>query len=130
MHFYQLFWIDSALSLVIAVYLIYVSWDLLMQTLRVLMQFAPADIDISKLVECSQSHDSVDNVHHIHVWQLTDQKVHFEGHIDFREDRPLSQIETTLQKIAEQLKEQFGITHTTLQPEINTNDSKSLISDL
>ena len=72
---------------------------------------------------------SVQNIHHVHIWELNDNDVYLEAHIDIEEDLTLSEVDRLLTSIRGILKSKFGISHTTLQPEFGIKDNKSLISD-
>lgn len=127
MHYWQVVWVDVVLSLIIAIYLIYSSWSLLVKTIKVLMQFTPAGIEVEALANHFKSLDGVKNIHHIHVWQLNDEEIHLEGHIDFEKDLKISEANEIMGVVKRQLKQEFKITHCTLQPEFELNDDKSLI---
>ncbi len=85
MYYWQVVWVDVVLSIFIAIYLIYSSWSLLVKTIKVLMQFTPSRIDVVDLANHFKKLSGVKNIHHIHVWQLNDDEVHLEGHVDFDE---------------------------------------------
>ncbi|MBW2192771.1 MAG: cation transporter [Deltaproteobacteria bacterium] len=129
MYYFHLYWIDSALSILIAAYLVYSSGGLLMQTLGVLMQFAPPGIDLKSIEIAILKFTTIKNIHHVHLWQLTDQEIHFEAHIDFEEDMKLSEAAEITQAVAQLLREKFDVQHVILQPEIGSDDSKRLIID-
>jgi cobalt-zinc-cadmium efflux system protein len=65
----------------------------------------------------------------VHVWQLTDKDVHFEGHLDVCEDMLVSKTQEIIDNTQKILYERFGILHVTVQLEYNRCDDKSLISD-
>jgi len=127
MYYWKIYWVDSLLSIMIAVYLTYSSWGLLMQTLRVLMQFVPQNINITKIAEEVALIPQVSNLHHIHIWQINDSEIHLEAHVDFEKDLKLSQVNITLNKIRSRLRDQFGIEHCVFQPEFNIQDVKDLV---
>ncbi len=127
MKFYALFWIDSLLTLLIALYLIVMSWDLLTKSYRVLMLFTPHDIDINSLVKQVHNIKGVSKLHHIHVWQLNEDEVHLEAHLAFEDDICLSDFDTILEQIENLLQDKFDINHVTIQPEYNKKDSKDII---
>lgn len=127
MKFYQMYWVDSALTLAIAVYLIYMGWDLLKQSTRVLMLFTPESIKVQKIVETIVEIETIKNVHHVHVWQLNEDEVHLEAHIDFNEDIRLSEFDAILEKIEEEVYHNHGINHVNIQPEFGKCDSKQVI---
>jgi cobalt-zinc-cadmium efflux system protein len=127
MKYYQVFWVDSVLTLVIALYLIWVGIDLLKTSTKVLMLFTPESIPIQEIVGEIQKNKSVKNVHHIHVWQLNEDEVHFEAHVDFEEDITLTQFDVILTEIEALLFHKFKINHVNIQPEFGKCDAKDVI---
>ena len=128
MYFYEIYWIDPAVSILIALYLLGASWRLIKSSISVLMQFAPQDIDIREVIErIRQTHKSVSNVHHVHLWQLDDHRIHLEAHLDFYEDITLSECSLIIDSLEELLQKDFGITHTTFQCEHNRCSTKEAI---
>tara|TARA_R110000796_G_scaffold183498_2_gene300049 strand:- start:129843 stop:130760 length:918 start_codon:yes stop_codon:yes gene_type:complete len=127
MKFYQIYWIDAGLTLAIALYLIYMGYDLLKDSTRVLMLFTPNSIEVNKIVEAISKIDKIKNVHHVHVWQLNEDEVHLEAHIDFTEDINLSEFDTILEQIEEEVFHNHGINHLNIQPEFGKCDNKHLI---
>ena len=127
MKFYQMYWVDPALTLAIALYLIYMGYDLLKQSTRVLMLFTPETIQVQKIVDAIKKIEPIKNVHHVHVWQLNEDEVHLEAHIDFYEDIRLSEFDVILEKIEEEVYHNHGINHVNIQPEFGKCDSKQVI---
>lgn len=127
MKFYQLYWVDTALTLAIAFYLIYMGYDLLKNSTRVLMLFTPHTIQVQKIVETIKEIRPVRNVHHVHIWQLNEDEVHLEAHIDFKEDIKLSEFDIILERIEEEMYHEYGINHVNIQPEFGKCDSKNVI---
>ncbi|MDT0651243.1 cation diffusion facilitator family transporter [Autumnicola edwardsiae] len=127
MKYFQLFWIDSALTLGIAIYLIVVGWDLLKSSVRVLMLFTPDDLALEEIVKKISEIPEIKNVHHVHVWQLNEEETHLEAHIDFNEDISLSQFDVILEKIEHLVFHNFNINHVNIQPEFGKCDDKDLV---
>lgn len=127
MKFYEMYWVDSALTLVIALYLIWVGYDLLKNSFKVLMLFTPEDIQVKDIVKELQQLKDIKNVHHVHIWQLNELEIHLEAHIDFNDDISLSQFDIILQDIEELLYLKFEINHINIQPEYGKCDSKEVI---
>jgi len=127
MKFYQLFWVDSVLTFLIAIYLIWMGFDLLKTSTKVLMLFTPDTIPIDKIVQEINALNDIKNVHHIHVWQLNEDEIHLEAHIDFKADITLSQFDRILHEVEELLFNKFKINHITIQPEYGKNDVKDVI---
>jgi cobalt-zinc-cadmium efflux system protein len=127
MKFYQLFWVDSVLTFAIALYLVYVGYDLLKDSTKVLMLFTPDHIDVKKVVTAVNTIDQVKKLHHVHIWNLSDNELHLEAHLDLEADVTTTQFNTILEKIEQLLHEQFNINHITIQPEFNKKDPKDVI---
>lgn len=127
MKFYQIYWVDALLTLLIAVYLIYMGYDLLKASTKVLMLFTPDDIELESMIKELNKIDEIKNIHHVHIWQLNEDEVHFEAHIDFKTDIKLSEFDAILNEIEEIAFHQYGINHVNIQPEFNKKDSKNII---
>jgi len=127
MKFYEIYWIDSFLTLIIALYLVWVGFDLLKDSFHVLMLFAPENIPIQEIVKEVQKLKQIKNVHHVHVWQLNEDETHFEAHVDFNENITLSQFDEVLIEIEELLFHKFNINHVNIQPEFGKCGPKDVI---
>ncbi|MFS4492716.1 cation diffusion facilitator family transporter [Maribacter sp. 2308TA10-17] len=127
MKYFQWYWVDPTLTLAIAIYLIYMGFDLLKQSTRVLMLFTPESIKVQEIVESIKKIEPIKNVHHVHVWQLNEDEVHLEAHIDFNEDIRLSEFDAILEQIEEEVYHNHGINHVNIQPEFGKCDSKQVI---
>ena len=127
MYYFQFYWIDPLVSILIAVYLIYAAFAILKESIGILMQFTPRHIDIKRIEETVNEHPELHNIHHIHIWQLNDQETFLEAHIDFRENLSLQEVMGVCEKIEEKIKKTFNITHVTLQSEYLKQDDKALV---
>lgn len=127
MMYFEVYWVDSVLTFVIALYLIWMGFDLLKDSTKVLMLFTPNAIPIKQIVEEINAFESIKNVHHVHVWQLNEEEIHLEAHIDFKDDITLSQFEVILHKIEAMLFNKYDINHVNIQPEFGKDDAKDMI---
>lgn len=127
MKYFRIYWIDPLLTLIISVYLIYMSWRIFVDSLKILMLFAPDNIVMHDIEKAVMSITGIKNIHHVHIWQLNDHDIHFEAHIEFEEDIPLSSFDEKCEEIEEILYHKFGINHTNLQPEFKRDDVKEFI---
>lgn len=121
MYLWDVAWVDSLLSSGIAIYLVYASWGILKESVRILMQFAPANVDLEHINREIQKIPELINLHHIHIWQLDDKQINIEAHVSFKNDLPLSKVNQVLQQVEFVLNDKFKINHITLQPEINSS---------
>ena len=127
MKYYQLFWVDSLLTLLIALYLIWVGYDLLKVSTKMLMLFTPDDINIKDVVRTVNKLPKVSKLHHVHIWNLSDDELHLEAHLDLTEDITTTEFNSLLLDIETILHDEFNINHVTIQPEFNKEDPKEVI---
>lgn len=127
MYFYQLYWVDPFLTIVIGFYLIYMGYDLLKSSTKVLMLFTPDQIKVDDIVKIVGDHPAIKNVHHVHIWQLNEREIHLEAHMDFYENINLNTFDDILKGIEEKVFHEFGITHLSIQPEFGKCHSNEVI---
>jgi len=127
MKYYQLFWVDSVLTLLIALYLIFVGYDLLKNSTNMLMLFTPKHIDLRAVVRRVNALDKVKKLHHVHIWNLSDEELHLEAHLDLEENLTTTEFNALLLNIEDLLEKEFNINHITIQPEYKLNDPKDVI---
>ncbi len=127
MKYFGWFWVDSLLTVFIAIYLIFMGYDLLKSSFKILMLFTPDDIQLEILRETISEAPEIKNVHHMHIWQLNENETHLEAHIDFHEDITLSQFDKILDQVEERLYHDFGINHVNIQPEFKKDDAKDIV---
>lgn len=127
MKFHQIYWVDAVLTIIISVYLIYMSWRIFVDSLKILMLFAPDHIIIKDVEKAILEISKIRNIHHVHVWQLNDHTIHFEAHIEFKKDVKLSEFDIICAKIEHLLAHKFEIHHSNLQPEFERDDNKEFI---
>lgn len=127
MKYYGIFIIDPVLTFIIGAVVLYGSYELLSESLRILLQIAPAHINVVDIKNRLEKIPGISNVHHIHLWSLSDKEIFFEAHVETSEDTKLSAACGKIAEIEKVLKEEFGITHTTVQLEFEACEDKSLI---
>jgi len=113
---YGWYWTDTALTLLIAGYVLYQAATLLPQTIHILMEGTPEDISIEEMIDAMESVEGVANVHHVHLWQLDEHKNALEAHVIIDDFGELESIKSALKSKIEQ---RFSIVHSTLEFEID-----------
>lgn len=130
MKFYGWFWVDSVMTIAIAIYLIVVGAKLVIESTKMLMLFTPESIDLGKLVDEVHKIPGVKKLHHIHIWNLNDEELHLEAHLDCMHDIKMSEFNELLEQIEHVLFDQFHINHINIQPEFEKQDPKdSIVQD-
>lgn len=114
---FRIYWIDPLVTVLISIYIFVHTFKILKESVGILMQFAPAEIDQEEVIKVLQEIMEIKSVHHIHLWQLADHQIYFEAHIVLCEDIPVSNSHGITENAKRLLNSRFGITHTTFQYE-------------
>ena len=114
--FSGLYWIDSVVSIVIAVVIFISTWVLLKQTLRISMDGVPHNIDFAEVAEEITKVEGVKSVHHLHIWALSTTQTALTAHIVLKNEVSLSGIPKIKDEIRHEASH-FGINHCTLETE-------------
>ncbi len=124
--FYQIYWIDPLLTVLISVYILKETYEIVKEALDVIMMSSPKGIELNELKNLVESITGVKNVHHIHLWRMNDNDTHFEAHIEV-EDMAVSKTIDIQKQIEGRLHDKYEINHTTLQFECDKCDHKTII---
>ncbi|HLP58055.1 MAG TPA: cation diffusion facilitator family transporter [Candidatus Deferrimicrobium sp.] len=124
--FFQIYWIDPLLTVLISIYILRESFEIVKEALDVLMMGVPENISIENIRTQIEEIPNIKNIHHVHVWRLSDKDIHFEAHIDV-EEMTVSETCGLGNMIEEKLKHDHGITHVTLQFETDKCKIKKLV---
>ncbi|HSQ74839.1 MAG TPA: cation diffusion facilitator family transporter [Bacteroidota bacterium] len=119
-------WIDPVLTILISLYILKETYDIVREAVDVLMMSSPAEIDMNELQRAVETISGVRNIHHVHLWRMNDTNIHFEAHIDV-DDLPVSGTTALRTEIERCLHDRFDINHTTLQFECDSCRTKGLI---
>lgn len=117
--YYEMYWIDPLITALISLYILKETWEILAETYRILMQAGPSTMQLQPIADRVLTIEGVKSIHHIHIWQLTDQELHFEAHIEMKNDLLLTEAQKKSDEIRVLLVEEFGFAHVTLQTEFN-----------
>ena len=106
-------WLDPAVAVGIGLWVLPRTWTLLKASTHILLEGAPADVDVAKLRAQIELKPGVTTVHDLHVWTLTTGRNVLTAHVVRNEKAGADLLHT----ISEELKRDFGIFHTTIQLE-------------
>lgn len=107
-------WADPAVSVLIGVLVVYSSWNLLRQTVAVLMDAAPGEIDVDAVRDALAGVRGVTEVHDLHIWSITSGMVALSGHVRVADGRSHGEV---LAELRSRPHDRFGIEHATIQCE-------------
>ena len=111
---YQLYWIDTLIAFVIAGFVLWQALKILPKTIHILMEGTPENLSAIEIKLAMERADSVEDVHHIHVWNIDEHRVALEAHVvvSVSEFKEVELIKATLKKM---LFIDFNVDHSTLE---------------
>ncbi|QGY48248.1 cation diffusion facilitator family transporter [Maribellus comscasis] len=112
---WKVYWIDPLITVLVGIYIIWHTWGIVKETVDILMQAVPHDIDIEKVKAEVEKINEVDNIHHMHVWKLDDSQTHLEAHLNLINNIDMIKMMEVKGETEHLLREKFGIRHITLQ---------------
>ena len=118
-------WLDPFVSVLIGFLILYNAWGILQETVEILLESTPRDVDIKKMVSDITEVDGVLGVHDLHVWSLTRNLRTMSAHI-LTEDISISAGTKIQNTINELVYQRYNIAHATLQLECMDCDPDSL----
>ncbi len=107
-------WADSVVSVLVCILILYSSWNLLKESIGILMENAPKDVDVFEVETYLKEIPSVQNIHCLHVWMIASGLKSLSAHVVVDADAPEP---FKLDVVRGHLHNSFGIDHVTLQVE-------------
>jgi cobalt-zinc-cadmium efflux system protein len=112
---------DPLISIFIGVLVLYSSWNLVKDSVSVLMQWVPKDIRLDEVRETIERVEGVAKVHDLHVWAVTSDIYTLSAHAVVESGGDFHEV---LNGIEDTLKERFNIEHITIQLETESREEK------
>ena len=111
---YGWIWTDAAMTLLIAGYVLYHGIVEIPKVIHLLMEGTPEGIDLNDVVQSMETIDGVNNVHHVHIWQIDENRNALEAHVVLSE---VGRMESVKAAIKTHLHDEYHIEHSTLEIE-------------
>ena len=108
-------WVDPAMSLAVAVVILWSSIGLLKESAWMSLAGVPSGIDIDEVEAALEQLEGVDGVHHLHVWPLSTTETALTAHLVVPERRS----DELLARARQMLHDRFHIQHCTIQVELS-----------
>ena len=124
--FFGITWLDPVLTILISLYVLKQSYAIVKDAVNVILMASPAYLSLQAIQRELESIPGVRNIHHVHVWRLGENDVHFEAHVEV-EDMRISETSRLLKKMETLLRRRFRISHVTLQFESDICKEKQLV---
>ncbi len=122
-------WLDPLVSVLIGILILYNAWGIVRETVEILLESTPRDLDMDAMVEEIKHVDGVLGVHDLHVWSLTQELRTMSAHI-LTDDVQISRGAAIQSRVAELVSNRYHIAHATLQLECVDCDPDALYCDL
>ena len=106
--------IDPLLGMAFGVVLLWASWGILKESLHILLQGTPEDVDLDAAISAIGGLDGVIDVHHVHAWSLTSGLNIFSSHVRVQDASTGQHI---LTEVSNLLRDRFNIYFSTIQIE-------------
>src|SRR6056297_287399 len=111
---YDMRWVDPAITIGIALYILYLALTEIGGPIRTLMLGSPPEMNCTAVIDAMRRVEGVVDVHHVHLWQMQEHEAALDCHVVVAADG-WSQIEATKTAIKHRLEADFGITHSSLE---------------
>jgi cobalt-zinc-cadmium efflux system protein len=122
-------WLDPLVSVLIGCLIVYTAWGILRETVEILLESTPRDVDMPAMVKDIMSIPGVLGVHDLHVWSLTHQLRTMSAHI-LTDDIAISEGARIQGEVNRVAAERYNISHATLQLECIGCDPDVLYCDI
>jgi cobalt-zinc-cadmium efflux system protein len=123
-YYTQWFWIDSIISVVIAVVILVSTWGLLKHSLRLSLDGVPENIHIDELKKLVLKIDGVKDFHHIHVWAISTTENALTAHLVLQRNITIEEEQKIKHEIKHQL-EHKNVHHVTIETEWENEDCET-----
>ena len=111
---YQWYWVDTLVTFLIAGFVLWQGIIMLPKTVHLLMEGTPEELSSVDIKSAMEEVADVEDVHHIHVWNLDEYRIALEAHVVVTADK-LQKVEAIKKKLKQVLKKKFEISHSTLE---------------
>lgn len=111
----QWVWVDTLIAVLIGVWVLPRSWLLLKQSINILLEGVPDEIDIEALRQDLLSLEGVESIHQLKVWAISSKNIHLAVHLY----APQAERNHLYDEATEMLTHRYGIRQVTLQIEEN-----------
>jgi cobalt-zinc-cadmium efflux system protein len=111
-------WMDPLIGVLIGILILWSAWSIVRESVDILMESTPTDIDVDAMVRDISAVEGVRGVHDLHVWSITQGMRTLSAHL-VTDDLPISQGTSIQTSVNEVLYHNYNINHATLQLECN-----------
>jgi cobalt-zinc-cadmium efflux system protein len=111
---FEWYWTDTVLTFMISAFVLWQGITMLPKTIHLLMEGTPIGLSLEDIKLCMNEVSGVENIHHLHVWNLDENRIALEAHVVMMVSE-LKEVKVIKDEIKSKLKNKFNITHSTLE---------------
>jgi cobalt-zinc-cadmium efflux system protein len=126
MLFTDWFWIDSILSLLVAIVILFSTWQLLRESLRLSLDGVPDSIHPDEIQAIAMQIEGVKGIHHLHIWALSSTENALTAHLVLQNDATAEQ-EHHIKHELKHAWEHKNIRHVTIETERENEECKEVV---
>ena len=108
--------IDPLVTLLIAGYILWMSFSEIGGVIRILMLGSPTELNATDVLKAIENIDGVSSAHHLHLWQMQEHQAALDAHLVIDAHR-WDDADAIKQAVKDVLKQSFSLSHTTLEIE-------------
>jgi cobalt-zinc-cadmium efflux system protein len=112
-------WLDPAVSIAIVLLILWSTWSLLGESLRMVLGAVPATVNADQIGRFLEGQPGVSEIHDLHIWAMSTTETALTAHLVMPEGYPGDDV---IDCIVARLNDDFGIHHCTLQVELGTTE--------
>ena len=116
-------WVDPAASLLLCAVIIFMTWELLVDSLKLSMQAVPGGIDPRAVRRALESLDGVSRIHDLHIWPMSTAETALTCHLVMPAGHPG---DAFMVSAAALMHDKFGVEHATFQIEVSEDVARAL----
>jgi len=120
--------LDPLVSIVIGVFIIKSTWDVLSEAVDLITEGTPRDIDLHAVADFIHSYPNIENLHHLHIWSVGSDLKALSAHLVIA-NQLLSEGELITTDLARALNDKFSINHSTFQLETAICPDQGILVD-
>lgn len=114
MHYTQWYMLDPALSILICIVILVWSYQLITESVDILLEATPKDVDLENVVKSISELNEIEGVHDVHIWTITSGMYAMSAHVHIK-DLMVSETQRIMANINTLVNEKFSIGHTVIQ---------------
>lgn len=111
-------WIDPLMSFIIIAVILWGTWRLFMDSVNLALDAVPKHVDLQKVRNYIEAKKGVEGLHDLHIWAMSTTQIALTAHLEM----PNGGGDQFIADLQKELKDKFGIGHTTFQVERRNMD--------